>query len=155
MSRKFATGTTTTVLSSRNEVETMVRRFGAHQIIAYEDPEQAIVQFSARDRMVRLTIPLPTEESMSTTGTGRQRSAGATQEARNQEIRRRWRALVLLVKAKITAVEDGIVTFEQEFLANVVMADGKTAYEHSRAAIALSYAGGTVQKLLPDFRRPE
>lgn len=43
-----------------------------------------------------------------------------------QENRARWRALFLVVKAKLTAVEAGISTMQDEFLANTVMADGQT-----------------------------
>lgn len=153
MSRKFADGTTTTVSASRNEIEVLVKKFGAHQVLSYEDKDRAIVQFTARDRMVRLTIVLPTEAEVSKTETGRARSAGSLAEARDKEIRRRWRALVLLVRAKITAVNENIVTFEQEFLANVVMADGKTVHEHARDTIRLSYESGVTQTLLPDFSK--
>ncbi len=39
---------------------------------------------------------------------------------------RRWRALVLVVKAKLEAVASGISTLESEFLANIVMGNGQT-----------------------------
>lgn len=153
MTRRYAEGTTTTVNASRNEIEALVRKFGAHQILAYEDKERAIVQFTARDRMVRLTLAVPSEESMSRTPTGLQRSVGALAEAKDKEMKRLWRALVLLVRAKITAVNEEIVTFEEEFLSHVVMADGKTVYEHSKENIRLSYESGHSQTLLPDFSK--
>ena len=40
---------------------------------------------------------------------------------REQEIKSRWRALALVVKAKLEAVECGISTLENEFLAFIVL----------------------------------
>ena len=41
-------------------------------------------------------------------------------------MRQRWRALALCIKAKLEAVECGITSFEEEFLAHVVMPNGQT-----------------------------
>lgn len=42
------------------------------------------------------------------------------------EVRQRWRALLLTVKAKLEAVECGISTLEQEFLAFIVLPNSMT-----------------------------
>lgn len=47
-----------------------------------------------------------------------------------QACRQRWRALALCIKAKLEAVECGIVSFEQEFLAHFQMPDGRTIGDH-------------------------
>ena len=49
--------------------------------------------------------------------------------------RQRWRALNLAIKAKLEAVESGIVTFDQEFLAHIVGPSGQTV----KPLIALQY----------------
>ena len=132
--RRYAERTKVPVTQSRNEIEAMVKKFGAHQVLSYEDKDRAIVQFMAHGRMIRFTLELP-------------------EKTEPAESRRCWRALVLLVKSKITAVTENIVTFEQEFLGNVVMADGKTVHEHARETIRLSYESGVTQTLLPDFSK--
>jgi hypothetical protein len=43
-----------------------------------------------------------------------------------QADRQRWRALYIVIRAKIEAVEAGIAVFEQEFLAFVVLPNGLT-----------------------------
>lgn len=68
-----------------------------------------------------------------------------------QACRQRWRALALVIKAKLEAVESGISEFEDEFMANIVMPDGKTVSQMARPAIAKAYATGQVHNLLPDF----
>jgi hypothetical protein len=40
--------------------------------------------------------------------------------------RQRWRALVLVLKAKLEAVASGISTVESEFLAGIVLPNGMT-----------------------------
>lgn len=59
--------------------------------------------------------------------------------------------LLLVIRAKLEAVESGISVFEDEFLANVVMPDGRTVSQHSRPMIATAYETGRVQPLLPDY----
>ena len=151
MSRRYAEGTSVDTTRSRIELEEIVRRFGASQIMTYTDIDKAIVQFAARERLIRLTInlPDPDNEAFTTTPTGRERSASSARDAYEQEVRRRWRAMVLLVKAKVTAVNEGIVEFEEEFLAHVVMSNGETVFERTNQTIALEYQQGKVQSLLP------
>ncbi len=54
-----------------------------------------------------------------------------------------------MIKATLEAVESGITTFEEEFLAHIVMPDGMTVGNHVRPTIAAWYAGGTMRPLLP------
>ena len=60
-------------------------------------------------------------------------------------------ALALVVKAKLEAVQSGIVGFEDEFMAHIVMPDGKTVAEHARPLIASAYETGKVPALLPGW----
>jgi hypothetical protein len=66
-----------------------------------------------------------------------------------QACRQRWRALALVIKAKLEAVESGITTFEDEFLAHIVMPDGKRVADHVKPTIARVYDGGQMLPLLP------
>lgn len=68
-----------------------------------------------------------------------------------QACRQRWRALALVIKAKLEAVESGISVFEDEFMANIVLPGGRTVSEEVRPRIAAMYEGGPVQPLLPDY----
>ena len=66
-----------------------------------------------------------------------------------QACRQRWRALALVIKAKLEAVESGITTFEDEFLAHIVMPDGQTVATHIKPRIAEAYEGGRMLALMP------
>jgi hypothetical protein len=72
----------------------------------------------------------------------------SAEEARNQAIRQRWRALVLAVKAKLEAVEVGISTIEKEFLAFVVMPDGRQLLDHLLPELQAIAASGKMPKLM-------
>ena len=69
---------------------------------------------------------------------------------RDQQVQRqRWRALLFCIKAKLESVEAKIETFEEAFLAHVVLPDGKTVGEHALPAVAAIYKGGQLTPLLP------
>jgi hypothetical protein len=55
----------------------------------------------------------------------------------------------LVIKAKLEAVESGIACFEEEFMAHIVLPDGRTVGEHVIPGIAQAYETGNVPALLP------
>jgi len=68
--------------------------------------------------------------------------------AAEQACRQKWRALSLVVKAKLEAVESGITTFEDEFLAHIVLPNGQTVGEQALPRVREAYAtGGNVPLL--------
>lgn len=151
MAQKFAEGTSVPVEKTRIEVEEVVRRFGADSFVSGYEGRTAFIAFRAMERMVRLTLemPDPNDPAFHRTPTGRARDAGPARETYEAECRRRWRALALLVKAKVAAVADGIVTFEEEFLPHIVLADGSTVYQATRGPLAVAYETGEMPRLLP------
>jgi hypothetical protein len=73
---------------------------------------------------------------------------GATD--RDERTRReKWRALLLSIKAKLVSVESGIETFEEAFMAHVVMPDGSTVSEHVKPRIETAYKEQKMLPLLP------
>lgn len=56
-----------------------------------------------------------------------------------QACRQKWRALALLVKAKLEAVDAKISSVEEAFFADIVMPDGRTVYESAREQVAIAY----------------
>jgi len=66
-----------------------------------------------------------------------------------QACRQRWRALALVIKAKLEAVGSGISVFEEEFLANIVMPDGSTFGAYALPQIEHIYETRELPALLP------
>jgi hypothetical protein len=149
---RYAASTSVPSDRSRSEIERTVSRYGADSFAyGWQDGKGAIVQFRMRDRQVRFTLPMPDRNAKEFTHTptrGTRRSAAAAAEAFDQAVRQRWRALALVVKAKLEAVESGIVTFEQEFGMHMVMPDGRTVADHVLPGVEQAYLTGTVKPLI-------
>ncbi len=128
---KYASKTSVSVERSRNEIESTLVRYGAHQFMYGWDKGGAMIAFimdqQGKRRQVRFQLPLPSRDSREFTHHSRgRRTPDAAEALWEQACRQRWRALLLVVKAKLEAVESGIATFEDEFLAYIMLPDGGT-----------------------------
>jgi hypothetical protein len=124
---------------SKAEIEATLRRYGADQFVSGWKQHVAVIGFVMRDRQVRFTLPLPQLSEFGKNAAGAMRSHGSQQAAYEQAVRQRWRALALAIKAKLECVESGIATFEEEFMAHIVMPNGMTAGEWLVPQIAEAY----------------
>lgn len=142
----YAEKTDVPVSKSRMQIEQLLERVKAKQFGTAVDYElrQARVQFRLHDRIVRFVIALPDEKKL---GSGRRFE---------QAERQRWRALLLVIKAKLESVENQIASFEEEFLAHIVMPNDQTVAQIVLPQIAESYKTGKMPKALapapPDAR---
>jgi len=144
----YAEGTEVPVERSKAEIEHILDRYGADGFGYLVEGDRAVVIFSAGGRKIRFTLPLPEIAEVAKTPTGRNRKPGVVDEARRSEIRRRWRALCLSIKAKLEVVECGISEFEEEFMPYIIMPNGKTVAEQIRPQIAEAYESKKVSRLL-------
>lgn len=139
---------------SRAEIERVLRRYGATQFAYGWNERGAVVGFVAHDRQVRFVLPLPDRNAREFTHTpvkGERRSPEGAEQEYERGVRQRWRALTLVVKAKLEAVQTGIAVFEDEFLAYTVLPSGQTVGETVGPAVAMAYETGQVPELLPDY----
>ena len=149
MSGTYASQTSVSSEKSRNEIEKTLIRYGATSFAYGWQDTAAMIGFKAHDRNIRLVLPMPDRAAFTHTPTGRRRSsASEVDKAFEQAVRQKWRALALVIKAKLEAVESGIVTFEDEFAMHMVLPGGRTVAEHVLPAIASAYDTGTVPELL-------
>lgn len=157
---RYAEGTSVSVEKSRAEIEGTLRRYGATGFLSGWDEDRAFVAFMKDGRQVKFIMGIPrrTEKRFTEYKRGHtvyERDPKSAYAAWEQACRQRWRALALVIKAKLEAVAAGITVFEDEFLAHIVMPDGKTVAEHVRPALQIAYESGTMPKLLPDYSRPQ
>jgi hypothetical protein len=149
---RYAESTSVASDRSRAEIERTLARYGARQFMYGWDQDNAIVGFVANDRQVRFMLPLPDRNAREFTHTpnrGNPRTAAAAEEAYEQSVRQRWRALALVIKAKLEAVEAGIVSFDSEFLAHFMLPGGQTVGELVVPQIDHAYRTGSVPALMP------
>ena len=108
---KYAARTKVPVGQSRTEIERLLVKYSAARIMFGFDSTRAIIGFAMGERLVRFELALP--------------------EGDNQGVRQRWRALLLAIKAKLESVECGIETFEEAFLAHIIVpGTGRTMGDH-------------------------
>lgn len=136
--RQFAATTRVPVEQTRADIERLLNRHKATQYGTAIDYEalRARVQFKLHDRIVRFVMDLPDP------------SRSRSRERGEQASRQRWRALLLVIKAKLESVENNIETFEQAFLANVVMPNDQTVADLVRPYIASAYRDGKMPAAL-------
>ena len=155
----YATATAVSTDRSLEEIRRTLRRWDADQFAYAEAGDKAMVAFTLRGRQVRLVIPLPDRESKEFKLTNhdppRRRTVNQQMDAYEQAVRQRWRALALVIKAKLEAVEAGISTFENEFLANILLPGGQTVGDSVHDDIAYAYETNTVPALLPGLKAIE
>ena len=147
----YARNTTVSAIRTRNEIEETLERYGANGFAYATQGNLATVIFVMEKRRIRFVLELTDPEAFRYTNHSppRERSARAQHEAYDQACRQRWRALLLVIKAKLEAVTAGISTVETEFLANIVLPDNTTAGEWMLPQIDRAYRTSAMPPLLP------
>lgn len=114
----YAEKTSVSVSRTKADIEDLIQRYGADQFVSGYKDDIAVIGFSMVGRQVRFLLPLPNKrdrEYWYTPGRGYRRTEDAAHAAWEQACRSRWRALYLIVKAKLEAVEAGISTVSGSF----------------------------------------
>lgn len=154
----YAANTSVPIERTRMQIEDLLKDKGASQFMCAFDHSngRAIIGWTMHGRMVRLAIPLPKPDekrfmhrkvrggySWNKLPVEKQRQLW------EQACRSRWRAIQLILLAKFEAIEAGISTFEREFLADLLMADGSTVSAWLEPQLDAMYASGRMPALLP------
>lgn len=117
---------------TRLEIEALMKKRGADQFLSGADEDRAMLAFRLKGRHIKFILPLG-------------KSCGAQLE------RSRWRALLLVIKAKLEAVAIGILTLEDAFLADTVLPDNRTVAEYMQPQLESAYREGKMPPLLPYY----
>lgn len=150
--RRYAEGTNVSSMQSRLEIERSILRFGAKNFATFQSDEHAAIMFEIKGRRVKFELALPSRKDagiatyMNGSVTFR-RTESAIEDRYEQAIRERWRALALLIKAKLAAVDAGITTVEDELLAQTIVptAEGAaTVSQVMQEQITQAYERGMV-----------
>lgn len=148
----YAEKTTVSVARTKADIEELIQTHGADQFVSGYKADVAVIGFTMSGWQIRFLLPLPDKtarEFWYTPGRGQRRTDDAAHMAWKQACRSRWRALYLIVKAKLEAVDAGISTVEREFLYDIVLPDGRTAGEWLVPQIEATYQTGQMPPMLP------
>jgi hypothetical protein len=152
----YASRTKVTKNDTIGDLETILGKHGATSFIAGTHEGDATIAFHVAGLNILMRVPLPkiTERRFTHSETGRTRSPDKIRDEHQTAIRATWRALLLFVKAKLVAVDQGLTTIEQEFLPHILLPGGTTLAETALPAIREAYATGQIPPLLPGPTRP-
>lgn len=164
--KPYASGTEVPVERSKAELDSLLGKHGATQrgVMSDEDRGIACAIFTIKARQYRLELPLPKPETFPNTSkldweqeitcpqgwnkwTVQQRRAWVEGKI-DQATRERWRAVVLLVKAKLEIVSIGLSSVEKEFLADLVLPNGQRMHAAVALRIEEAYLSGAMPRLL-------
>jgi hypothetical protein len=146
---KYASQTTVPANQSRSEIERTITKYGASEFVYGWTGSEALVQFQLLNRRIRFKVTVPKFEDFRHTSTYRVRTKVSQTQAFEQATRQVWRALLLIVKAKLEAVDAGISTFEEEFLAHIVLPSGDTVGGWIIPQVERAYETGEMPEMLP------
>ena len=113
----YAARTDVPVDRSQSEIRSLLQRYGADGFMFAETHEQAQLAFKMKDRRIVFRLPLPTRDEFSKPG------------AWEQAMRTKWRSLLLCIKAKLATVATGIESFDDAFMAHIMLPSGETMSE--------------------------
>ena len=151
---RYASDTSVSAANRKAEIERIIERYGATGFISGLSSDHAMIAFTMNDRQIRFVLVMPARDEKEFTHSSKGLRAPETaHKAWEQACRQRWRALALVIKAKLEAVESGISVFDDEFMANIVLPGGKTVSEEIRPRIAYAYQHPheAMPPLLPNY----
>lgn len=139
----FAENTSVPVERTQGEIKKILSKYQASAFAFAENIETGMVQFEMKERRIKFLLPLGVRGKSKN-----KRGYIMDEKSLAQFNRSRWRGLLLAIKAKLECVESGITTLEQEFMAHIVLPNGKTIHEEMGNQIQIAYTKKQMPPLL-------
>jgi hypothetical protein len=145
----YANQTSVSPERSRAEIERILQRYGATGFMYGWSDRNAVIGFMLSGKQYKAVLDIPDRSAFNKSEHGRRRTALQSQGAFDQALRQRWRALALVIKAKLEAVSSNISTVETEFLPWMVLPNGQTVGQWMMPQLDAIYRSGKMPPLLP------
>ena len=123
----YAAKTKVSVEQTRVDIERVLTRYGADAFGYSQDGPAVRIAFRREGRHYRIDLIMPEDP---------------------QGCRVRWRALLMIIKAKLEAAAAGVTSFEDEWLAQTVLPDRQTVGEWAKPQLEEAYRIGAMPKTL-------
>ena len=122
----YASDTNVSINRTREEIIRTLERYGADGFGFMTEGVRSAIYFRIAEIRVKLHVSMPDFDDFAMMPTrNARRTQQAQQRAYEQACRQRWRALLLIIKAKLEAIESGITTLEEEFLPHIMLPSGE------------------------------
>jgi|SRR5579884_98721 len=150
---RYAEGTNVSIAGSRAEIEKLLMQHDATGFLYGEQGNRAVIAFELGGRRYKMELHYRPLSDFQWTKVNRyserQRTPAQAKAAYEQEKQRLWRGLALLVKAKLTAIADGVSTLEIEMQPYTILPNNQMVGEWLEPQIAEVYRTGKMPPLLP------
>ena len=140
MKSRYAAKTAVPINRSQEEIRKILGKYGADGFAFAELKESAMIAFELSGKQIRFKLPMPAKPNVD--------APQVRFKEWEQTCKSKWRALALSIKAKLECVACGITTLEEEFLAHIMLPNGKTVGEITMEQIEHSYKNGKMPLLL-------
>jgi hypothetical protein len=118
---RYASETEVPIDRSKSQIEALLKTRKVEGYHTGWDQSRDMIEFLWRGNQIRFVLPRPKHDDYKFSRSGQMRSERQVAQALEQADRQRWRALYLVIRAKIEAVEADLSIFEEEFLAFIVV----------------------------------
>jgi len=150
MATNYVRGASITCAASRAEIQDMLTSHGATGFRCASRDGGTAIAFTAGHRRFRFAYTPPGGEKTGTDSRMQPRKTPPGSRSPEEASRRYWHKLSLLIRAKLDAVDEGIATFEEEFLAYMLLPGGDTVLQGVQPGVTRAYAAGGRTGLLND-----
>lgn len=111
---KYAKNTTVPVARSKTQVQELLVNYGIDEFFFGTGPRGEGVGFKYEGRVYKHNVPMPNKDDYN------------YETQYKQAIRQRWRIFYMSLKMKLEEIQDGGISFEDQFLAMMTLPDGST-----------------------------
>jgi len=111
---RYAKNTTVPVTRSKQKIEELLESYGIEESFLGRSPRGDGIGFKYNGKVYKMSVPLPKRDDFN------------TENQYQQAIRQRWRILYMSMKMKFEEIEAGVISFEDQFLAQMSLPDGTT-----------------------------
>ena len=111
---RYAKNTTVPVARSKQKIEELLESYGIEESFLGRSPRGDGIGFKYNGKVYKMSVPLPKRDDFN------------TENQYQQAIRQRWRILYMSMKMKFEEIEAGVISFEDQFLAQMSLPDGTT-----------------------------
>lgn len=116
---KYAKNTTVPVARSKQKIEELLTSYGIEESFLGRSPRGDGIGWKYKGKVYKMSVPVPSKDDK-------------TEKQYEQELRQRWRILYMSIKMKFEEIEAGVISFEDQFLAQMSLLDGTTVADFMR-----------------------
>lgn len=148
----FAAETAVDVDRSRAAIERMLTDYQCRKFSSGIDrvAGRAALQFELEHRLLRFEVQWPLSIDALSEAWRKRWSGTRSRDIPKflaQVERQRWRAMHLVIKAKLEAVSSGVATFDEEFMPYIVLPNNQTVAQTMVPLIAQAYTDGRMPRM--------